>query len=93
MYGGLDSDMALLESIRNFLLADDCHESPDTTHLLCNPGLSFSSSLFLKENWSDLLQAANFGLSSNLMTVKRETKEQATVVVEESASRGWVTGA
>ncbi|XP_044502328.1 ethylene-responsive transcription factor 13-like [Mangifera indica] len=34
------------------------------------------------------IEAANFGLSSNLMTVKRETKEQATVVVEERASRG-----
>ncbi|XP_031277476.1 ethylene-responsive transcription factor 13-like [Pistacia vera] len=77
-----DSDMALLDSIRNFLLADDCYESPDNAQSFYNPSSSLSGSLFMTENWSDLLQAANFGLSSNVMSVKKEQIERATDVAD-----------
>ncbi|XP_044481323.1 ethylene-responsive transcription factor 13-like [Mangifera indica] len=81
------SELALLDSVRNFLLADDCYEFPANAGSLCTPSSSFSSGLFSTENWSDLLQAANFGLPSNVMTVKRsEPKGPAVDVAEKRVS-------
>ncbi|KAJ0053863.1 hypothetical protein Pint_00106 [Pistacia integerrima] len=92
MYGVMnssDSDMALLDSIRNFLLADDCYESPDKAQSFYNPSSSLSGSLFMTENWSDLLQAANFEPSSSSSSTsdsgspnpKRRINETSTVTI------------